>query len=105
MPEKTKYKIKVGSHASGGRVYTAGEIIESDKDLLALFPEKFERVTERIVYVEVPARKSAPLTNPPVVDPLNVGSTEPETKTEAPAVEPTAPVVPPAKVGRPKRSR
>lgn len=42
---KFRLKPDVGTHReNSGRVYKAGEIVESDQDLIKLFPEKFSRV-------------------------------------------------------------
>lgn len=39
-----KLKEKTGSHIEDGKKYKPGEVVESDRDLVAAFPEKFERV-------------------------------------------------------------
>lgn len=56
-----KFRIKEGSHASGGAanvLYKQGDVIESDEDLCKIFVNKFERVDEtpKSVVVTGPAR-------------------------------------------------
>lgn len=55
---KFRLKEKVGSHSEGGKVYHAGDVVESKHDLITLFPNKFDRV---MVPVEnIPPQPSEP---------------------------------------------
>src|SRR5688500_2168743 len=42
-----KYRVKAGTHVENGVVYKAGQVVETDQDLTAIFKEKFERVDYR----------------------------------------------------------
>lgn len=44
MAKKRKFRVKVGQHHEGNKVYRAGQVVESDKDLIKAFPEKFEEI-------------------------------------------------------------
>ena len=37
-----RIKAKAGTHRENGRTYKAGDVVESNSDLINLFPEKFE---------------------------------------------------------------
>lgn len=39
-----KYKLRSGRHVTEDKTYKKGEIVEDDRDLVKLFPEKFELV-------------------------------------------------------------
>jgi len=39
-----KLKKGAGPHSENGKIYKAGEVIESDLDLIKLFPRKFQRL-------------------------------------------------------------
>jgi len=39
-----KFRVKLGTHREGGRVYRKDEVVTTNADLDAMFPEKFERV-------------------------------------------------------------
>jgi len=41
-----KFKVKLGSHREGKKVYLSGEIVDSDRDLVKAFKNKFEQVAE-----------------------------------------------------------
>jgi hypothetical protein len=43
---KFRLKDKVGSHFENGKEYKSGEVVNSNNDLIALFPEKFEKVND-----------------------------------------------------------
>lgn len=38
------FKVLIGKHQEGLRIYNEGEVVESVKDLEAFAPEKFKRV-------------------------------------------------------------
>ena len=42
-----KFKVAEGNHVQGGKVYTKGDVVESDLDLIKLFPQKFLLVQEQ----------------------------------------------------------
>jgi hypothetical protein len=65
---------KVGSHSDGRQTYRSGEVVESDVDLAALFPNKFEKLQEirpvrrmddEVVGPPVEAMGPAPAKRPP----------------------------------------
>lgn len=39
---KHKFKLTGGGHTEGGKDYKAGDVVTSDQNLVALFPNKFE---------------------------------------------------------------
>ncbi len=41
------FRLKGGSHAQDGKVYKKGDVIETDRNLCAMFRNKFERVYEQ----------------------------------------------------------
>ena len=83
-PNKTrKFKAIRGKHDEAGVTYGRGEIVETENDLVAMFPNRFEEivVTEAPAPVVVPDAQAEPLV-------------EAEAVTEAPlpTVAPDAPV-------------
>ena len=57
-----KFKVKEGRHFEDGVKYEKGQVVETYRDLVAMFPEKFERV------IEAPSA-SSPSTSPPASSP------------------------------------
>lgn len=55
-----KIKPRCGSHAEGGKVYRAGDIVPSEKDLVALFPFKFEKAVDNVPSKGQPIRGAVP---------------------------------------------
>lgn len=44
-----KFRVKKGLHMQDGKVYEAGDIVESDKDLTEIFnPDKFEKAETEV---------------------------------------------------------
>ena len=77
MAKKKKYRLKdgVGSHRERSSVFTAGQVLESDKDLCILFPDKFE-VAEEDAELITPA--SAPQVRFPQDEDLKKGKDDEE---------------------------
>ncbi len=50
-----KYRVIIGQHVQDGRSYNAGDVIESDVNLSAVFRGKFELVQEPLLTVAAPA--------------------------------------------------
>jgi hypothetical protein len=42
------YKVKAGSHQEGGKIYKAGDVVQSYNDLDHMFPGKFEVLGDRV---------------------------------------------------------
>lgn len=65
-PHAGKYRLKkgAGDHRSNGLIYSAGEVIESDRNLAELYPNKFE-VVEAAEGSEAAAPKKVSRTKTP----------------------------------------
>ena len=77
MAKKKKYRLKdgVGSHRERSSVFTAGQVLESDKDLCILFPDKFEEAEED---AELSTPASAPQVRVPQDEDLKKGKDDEE---------------------------
>ena len=49
-----KFRVLVGIHSQDGKVYEAGDIVESDLDLMKIYTcnAKFERVSESVTEID-----------------------------------------------------
>lgn len=62
-----KYKVLEGAHRQNGKTYSKGEVVDTTKDLVAMFPNKFTAVGE----------SDAPSQESPVVETARPESTFP----------------------------
>lgn len=80
-----KFRLIAGTYESGGRVYNhrkqGANVVESDQNLAALHPGKFERIEEWQAYEDRPADAPQP----------NRTSPQPDQPKAAPAGQPSAP--------------
>ncbi len=61
---KKAYRVKIGIHTEGGKVYQKGETVISERDLCKLFQQKFDDlgpVREEPVAEVKPPEKTEPL--------------------------------------------
>ena len=52
-----KYRIKIGSHCIGGRIYNVGDVFEVKNDKLTKHPD-YENVVERVFPDEIEEKKT-----------------------------------------------
>ena len=68
--ENMKYRVKTGKHDQFGKVYCKGDVLDTDMDLIAMFPNKFEKVSKETPITKAPAAPTditpmVPQKNPP----------------------------------------
>lgn len=64
MKGKKQYRVIAGVHRENGVEKKVGEVVESDKDLIRLFPNKFVRVHPDEVPVKEPEAVAPPIPAP-----------------------------------------
>jgi len=62
---KKAFKVKAGIHIEDGKTYRKDEIVVSDKDLIKLFPQKFEDQGRVADDEEEPEPAEEPQASPP----------------------------------------
>ena len=87
-----RYQVKIGTHYDeDGKKYTAGQVVESFFDLIAMFPEKFVKVADEPIVLaraKAPAAPAAPVAPP--------AAPTPPAPTEEPSLAPLNPTRPKA---------
>ena len=68
--KEMKYRVIEGSHDQYGKIYSKGDVLDVDMDLIAMFPNKFEKASKEVPITKAPAAPTdiipmVPQKNPP----------------------------------------